>query len=230
MKFPQFKHLFAAALSAAALAGSSAAQADSITFDAVSDTATFLYGATVDGANLCAEVSYQLASWGGSSAIFHVSATNCSTGAGSGLNPNRLVSFGVGVINPDLLSASVPGVTEWDATINTNFPGFGTVELCNYAGSNCSGGASLGVYMGATDVFDLTLNFSSPVGIESPITFSSPFPSKWQSVGVSGNSVEIDGCLKGSTCTTNQVPEPGTLALLSLAAIGAGAVRRRRKA
>jgi hypothetical protein len=82
--------------------------------------------------------------------------------------------------------------------------------------------------MGATDEFDLKLSFASPVGMEFPITFSSPFPSKWQSVGTTGGSVEIDGCLQGSTCTTNKVPEPGTLALLSLAALGFGPARRRK--
>jgi hypothetical protein len=226
MKFRRLKQLCAPILALAALVGSGAASASAITFDGPGDTATFLYGATASGANLCADVTYSLTSWSGSSAIFHVSATNCSSGAGQ----NRLVSFGVGVVDPDLISASVPGVTEWDATANTNFPSFGTVELCNYAGPNCSGGGSLGVNMGATDQFDLTLIFASTVGRESPITFSSPFASKWQSVGTTGGSVEIEGCLEGSRCTINQVSEPGTLALLGLAAVAFGVARRRKPA
>lgn len=226
MKFRRLKQLLAPILSVAALVGSSGASASAISFDGPGDTATFLYAGSASGANLCADVTYSLTSWSGSSAIFHVSATNCSSGAGQ----NRLVSFGVGVVNPNLISAVVPGVTEWDATADTNFPGFGTVELCNYAGPNCSGGGSLGVDVGATDQFDLTLMFASAVGLESPITFSSPFASKWQSVGTTGGSLEIEGCIEGTRCTTNQVPEPGTLALLGLAAVAFGVARRRKPA
>jgi len=159
-----------------------------------------------------------------------VTATNCTTGAGSGQHPNRLVSFGVGAINPEVVSAEVPVDGEWDAKTNSNLSGYGTVDLCIYAGPNCSGGGSLGVYTGATDQFDLTLMRASAVGIESPITFSGPFASKWQSVGILGSGVNVDACLEGPNCTSNHVPEPGSLALLSAAAIGFGVARRRKAA
>jgi hypothetical protein len=173
-------------------------KASSITFDSIGDAALFSYALSVDGANLCADVNYILSSWSGNTATFHVSAHNCSSGAGSGVNPNRLTSFGVGVINPDLLFATVPGVSEWDATTNTNFAGFGTVGLCSYAGVACSAGASLGVFVGVTDQFDLTLAFASAVGSFNPITFTDPFPSTWQEVGASGRSIQFGGCLLGT--------------------------------
>ena len=228
------QRIAAAALLTMGLAATSAVQASTVSFDSIGDTANFVYSATVDGADLHATVKYELTSWSGSTAVFHVVATNSSSGAGSASNSNRLVSFGVAVVNPDLIGAVVPGITEWDATINQNLPGWGTVELCNYAGSNCAGGASLGVYMGATDSFDLTLSFSSAVNATHPISFSSPFPSKWQSVGVNGGSTEFAGCLTteagcGTSTTTSRVPEPASMALVSLGLLAAAGTTRRRR-
>ena len=215
----KLRNLAAATLAVFAFAAPEGSKADPITFESLGDQTTFHYGGTVDGANLCADVTYTLASWAGSSAIFNVSATNCSGGAGSTLNPNRLVSFAIGIVNPDLVSAVVPGVSEWDAVTDANFPSAGTVDLCSYAGATCSGGSSLGVFMGATDIFDVTLSLASAVGASNPITFDGSFFSKWQSVGLSGS---------GFTAT-NQVPEPATLGLLALGFAGFAIVVRRRR-
>jgi hypothetical protein len=214
---------------AAMLGGAIAAHATTVEFDALNDKGEFVWAGTYDGADLYAKVVYELTAWGGNSATFIVTAANGSSGAGSGANPNRLVSFGVQIVNPDLIGADVPGASEWDATLDRTFPGFGTVDLCNYAGSTCSGGASLGVYMGATDTFTLDLTFASPVDKDHPIRFTSPFPSKWQSVGVQGRSYEFDDDVACTgDCLARTVPEPASLALVVLGLAGVGAARRRR--
>lgn len=222
------KKLAAASIAAVAM-GAGTAHAASVTFDSVNDEYSFLYAGSFDGATLNATVTYKLVSWSGSTARFGVTAVNSSFGPGQ----NRLTSFGIDVVNPDLIWASANG-TEWDAAINVTAPGFGTVDLCNYSGSNCAGGASGGVLEGDTDSFYLDLWFDSSVNSTHPITFTSPYTSKWQSVGVNGRSYEFGGCIVGTEgCggTTTQVPEPATLGLLGLGMLGVGATRlRRRKA
>jgi hypothetical protein len=217
---------------AALVAVTCGAHASLVTFDSIGDAATFTYSASVNGADLSATVTYTLSGWGGSTAIFHVSATNSSSGVGGGLNPNRLTSFGIGLVTPDLVGADVSGVTEWDATVNNNFPGFGTVELCHYAGANCADGAALGVYMGATDQFDVALIFIEAISALNPIEFSSPAVSRWDNVGSTGTVQQVSGCLVGTICQTDPplaVPEPGSLALVALALLGQGLTTRLRR-
>lgn len=224
-----FRNLAAATVAAVALGGAGAASAATVTFDSINDSYTFLYAGSYDGATLNATVTYKLLSWSGSTARFDVTAINTSTGPGQ----NRLTSFGIDVVNPDLIWASAGG-SEWDASLNTTAPGFGRVDLCNYSGSNCSGGGSGGVLEGDTDNFLLDLRFESSVNSTHPITFTSPYTSKWQSVGRDGDSYEFAGCIVGTQgCggTTTQVPEPATLGLLGLGLVGVGTTRlRRRKA
>jgi hypothetical protein len=219
-------------LSFAAVFASLGAQASTVVFDSLNDKATFVYSGSVGGANLSATVTYELTSWTGPFATFHVASTNNSTGLGFGLNPNRLVAIGVAVVNPDLVSAVVPGITEWDATVNTNFPPYGVVELCNYAGPECAGGAGLGTFVGTTDELDLTLRFVSAVGASNPISFSSPFTSRWQAVGLGFDSYTLEGCLQGDpTCSPGpprRLAEPGSLAMVALALLATAGLSRRR--
>lgn len=205
------------------------------TFDDPTDVLLTTYDFTIDGAHVHATVTYDLTSINSTTAEFDVTGINTSTGAGQ----NRLVSFGVDVVTPPLTGASttnsLPTAGEWDAVAGpVTFPGFQKVDLCSYAGPNCSGGSSLGVLMGQTDTFHLIL--MGAFGTVPSVTFTSPFPGKFQGVGNAGQSYEVDACAGSTACVPgpprpvpdNGVPEPGTLALLGLGLWGLYAAQRRK--
>jgi len=186
----------------------------------------------VDGANLSASALFQLDTLSATQAVFVVNVANNTLGQPG---DNRFVSFGIDNVTPNLTGASVsnPGTgniaVSWGASRNDTFPGFQKVELCLWAGQNCSGGSNSGLVEGAVDSFVLTLTGS----FTGTVAFDAPFPSKWQAVGNAGNSWELAGCIQGDTSCVRVppvqiVPEPGTLALLGFAFAGLGFARRRR--
>lgn len=204
----------------------------SATFDSVGDELQTFYSFTQDGATITVEVDYKLTAISSTEADFAVTVKNTTATAEPGVN--RIVSFGVDVVAPTLTGAStsnsLPTAGEWDATITTNFPSFQSVDLCSYSGPNCSGGSSAGVGEQETDTFNLAV--TGAFGGTPSVTFTSPFPAKFQAVGTAGNSFEVDACASPTDCPTpspdpNPTPEPGTLALLGLGIWGVFAMRRR---
>lgn len=196
--------------------------ANAITIDAVGESFSFGWSDTIDGATINASVRFELISMTGGSAVFGVRAVNNSSGPGT----NRLVSFGIDTITPDLTGASITnpsGTVDWTASIGRSAHmsgGYGRIDLCIWAGSNCTGGGGGGLLEGVTDTFRLTLlgDFSG-----GSITFLEPYIGRFQSVGTRSRSVTLASPSGGS------VPEPGPVALLGVG-LAALALRRRRKA
>lgn len=229
MKFKKF--FYASLMVAGAFCTSASADTFTFTSGMVGNGVdyTFNYNKDIDGAFLRATVTFDLYDLKDTTAGFHVVVTNNSFGVGT----NRLVSFGVDVVNPPLTNAFTSGSNEWLASLDQKLPSFPRVDLCAYAGPTCAGGAGgpvpNGTVFGSPDSFDLLLTFKS--GAAGGVTFNSPFPSKWQSVGRSLQSQEFDVCTATGSCVTDpptQIPEPTTLALAGIALLGLAATRRRR--
>lgn len=217
----KFKKVLQAVALCGGLMGMGSTHAALMLFDSVNDTGSILYSTVHDGATLSATVNFTLNSLSARQAIFGVKVLNNSSGPGS----NRLVSFGIDIVSPRLISASTNG--GWDATRNTNFPSFSSVDLCIWDGSTCSGGGNQGVGEGLSESFDLTLRTLGD--FTGGINFTSPYAVKFQSVGTRGNSIEFAGCIVGTAgCGPSQVPEPASIALVGLGLLGAALARRRK--
>lgn len=197
-------------------------QAAPFTFTSTGQTLSTSYSSTLDGATLSATINYTLTGWSGNSATFAISVANNSTGPGL----NRLVSFGVGVITPTLLSVSVPNPV-WDGSVNGQITNT-DVDFCAYGGSNCNGGGGPSNSVAEGDTLNLLSTWTFAAGTDvttAGIRFDEPFRVRFQSIGTSDGSLAFNG-----TCTNcgNTVPEPGSLALAGLALLAAAAARRRR--
>lgn len=204
------------------------ASATVITFDTSHPTYNYGYSYTIDGASISATIGYTLNSIDSSSAKFTVNVKNTSA---SSPGTNRIVSFGIDTIDPAVNGVSTTSTT-WSTTLDTTFAGYQQVAFCAWAGKNCTGGSNSGLLPGDSASFDVTFDFTNPQATTSPsITFGSPFPSKWQAVGINGNSWEIDAnCFNGSCgpdVPPQLVPEPDTVALFGLGLAGIGFIRRR---
>ena len=189
--------------------------ANAVTLSPSGQTATvFGWGNELDGAALSGQAMFRLTSLSSTQAVFDVWVSNLTNSAQPG--QNRLVSFGIGDVSPDITDATIVNDASgdsWNATRNTNFPGFQRIDLCIWAGPNCAGGSHNGLGEGESDFFTLTLTGT----FTGSISLGGSSPSKWQSVGFSGESYHISG---------GSVPEPGPLALFAFG-MACLAVRRR---
>lgn len=150
---------------------------------------------------------------------------------GGGLNSVSSLGFN---ITPDVTGVSVSdaGGLGWEASLNSSFPEFNTVDICTYPNNSCSGGsATEGVIAGEMDMFTLTLSSATGAfGDDEANEYSLmllDFPLKMQ--GIWG-SFEVAGSCCDTPPTGGEIPEPATVALILLGLTGVGARHRRRQA
>lgn len=214
-------------VAAAAGLGAAPSQA-AFTFDSAGDSITTLYEyAYAPGTFLSASITYTLQSVAGNAATFAVSVSNTTAAGQTGTN--RLTSFGVGVITPDLSGTQIDNSSIFTVknggAVDSNV---GWVDFCATAASSCAGTTSGGVSEAQTHNFNMTLRFVSNI-TSSGVVFDEPFYVRYQPAGANAGIVITEGCIAGTPGCGGQIPEPGSLALASLALLGLGARVRRRK-
>src|SRR5690606_14030235 len=101
-------------------------------------------------------------------------------------------------------------------------------DFCATAASSCAGSTSGGVGEGVTHNFNMTLRFVSNI-TSNGVIFDEPFYVRYQPAGSNSGIVVAEGCIAGTPGCGGQIPEPGSMALASLALLGLGATVRRRK-
>ena len=201
----------------------------SIVFHSISDTQVINYNEAFGDANLSATVQYTLTALGGpgsNTAAFHIVATNNTTVGQPGTN--RMTSFGIGDLTPSITSIDFNSSVNWIADFGGTFPGFNLVGLCVFVGPACGGSSSGGLAEAGDSVtLDIAVHLSqrlTPAGI----ALESPFVIEFQDAGTNGASVEFAGCAASdASCQPQDIPEPGTLALVGIAMLGSIAATRR---
>jgi PEP-CTERM motif-containing protein len=152
--------------------------------------------------------------------VLGISLSNTSLIGGQG--GERLTAFGFG-IDPDptwigfldLPDGGLTSATAASGALPANVDG---VEVCAFAGNNCSGGGNGGIFAGNSDSFLVALlgDWGSSVNIE-------PIGVRYQT---GYGSFEFPT----TTTTTTTVPEPSSIALLGIGVLGLALARRKRAA
>jgi hypothetical protein len=169
---------------------------------------------------ISASATFNVTSVSASTIQILVTVTNTSvltTFANAGL-----ASLGLAT-SPLVTGVTISGGSVFHGANTDDVPSLTTTNLCAFAGNNCNGGPQGSLLAaGASDTFTLTLTGNFAEGLL--VTASGV---KWQT---SATSYEEYGCEPTGLCVTpTKVPEPATVLLFAVGALGL-AYRRRRAA
>ena len=191
------------------------ALANSFTFGVVGESALFNYSLDLGGGNfLTATTEYTVDAISANSVTFTTVVRNTSsTTTNQGIHSIGFKSTApmLQQIGSSLTQIAGGTGTFINVLIDTNFPGFQTVEMCAQVGNNCSGGAqgsSIGEGVGGFDNFSLTLAYAAPSTTTPPsFIIDSPLIRFKGDLG----SYTFEACENG--CGRNPIPEPSTMLL-----------------
>ncbi|MDF8335432.1 cistern family PEP-CTERM protein [Novosphingobium cyanobacteriorum] len=230
----RFTKTIAGLIAAAAMAATSPAFADSMTFASsdIGKTVTLGYNgytgtdSTASISGLTGSTTFTLTGVSGNDYTFDYSVANTTSAP---VADSRISSFAFDT-DPSIASASSTGAYSY-TTLNSNYPnGIGTVDVCfkDAATGACAGGGSGGLTAGQTGTGTFTLSFSTA---PSALTLSNFFVRYQSIVGVNGvSSASGAGTISSTSSTTGgtPVPEPGMLGLFGAGAIALAFARRRK--